>query len=201
MKLKYLSIAISAALIGLSSCQPDEYSLGGSQYTVDDLQQGLNYSVKPDAENPNIIHLSTSVTGVTPVWILTDGSTSQKSSLDLNLPFAGEYSVTFGVSTSAGVIYGEPYKFTIVGNDFTMLSDDLWGYLAGGVGKTKTWVPVDKDYGVGSCTGPVMYCNPDDVLNDGSGSTNIGIDNFKPNWDPGFQDWLIPATDATWILT
>ena len=196
MKLKYLSIAISAALIGLSSCQPDEYSLGGSQYTVDDLQQGLNYSVKPDAENPNIIHLSTSVTGVTPVWILTDGSTSQKSSLDLNLPFAGEYSVTFGVSTSAGVIYGEPYKFTIVGNDFTMLSDDLWGYLAGGVGKTKTWVPVDKDYGVGSCTGPVMYCNPDDVLNDGSGSTNIGIDNFKPNWDPGFQDWLIPATDA-----
>lgn len=70
MKLKYLSIAISAALIGLSSCQPDEYSLGGSQYTVDDLQQGLNYSVKPDAENPNIIHLSTSVTGVTPSGFL-----------------------------------------------------------------------------------------------------------------------------------
>ncbi len=196
MKLKYLSIALSAALLGLASCQPDEYSLGAAQYTADDLQQGLNYSVKPDAENPNIIHLSTSVSGVTPIWILTDGSTSQQSSVDLNLPFSGEYSITFGVSTSAGVVYGEPYKFTVTGNDFTMLSDDLWGYLAGGVGKTKTWVPCDGDYGVGDCTGPVMYCNPDDVLNDGSASTNIGLDNFKPNWDPGFQDWLIAANNA-----
>lgn len=194
MKLKYLSIALSASLFGLVSCQPDEYSLGGAAYTPDDLQQGINYSVTPDAKNPNIIHLSTDVKGVIPSWILTDGATSQKSSLDLNLPFAGEYSVTFGVTTEAGVIYGEPYKFTVTGNDFTMLDNPLWNYLAGGVGKTKRWVPVDKDYGVGKCTGPVMYCNPDDVMNDGSASSNLAFEAFAPNWDPGFQEWLIPAS-------
>lgn len=194
MKLKYLCVALSASLLGLAACQPDEYSLGGASYTPDDLQQGINYSVTPDAQNPNIIHLSTSVKGVIPSWILTDGATSQKSSLDLNLPFAGEYSVTFGVTTEAGVIYGEPYKFTVKSNDFTMLDNELWSYLAGGVGKTKKWVPVDKDYGVGQCTGPVMYCNPDDVMNDQSGSSNLSFKGFVPNWDPGFQDWLIPAT-------
>jgi hypothetical protein len=74
----------------------------------------------------------------------------------------------------------------------SLLEDPLYAYLTGGVGKSKKWVPVDKDYGVGNCTGPVMYCNPDDVLNDGSGDTNIGINHMKPNWDPGFQSWLIP---------
>lgn len=196
MKLRYLCVAVTAAFLGLTGCQPDEYSLGGSIYTPDDLQQGINYSVVPDKDNPNIIHLSSNVKGVIPSWILTDGSTSQKASLDLNIPFAGEYSVTFGVTTEAGVIYGEPYKFTIATSDFTMVeSNALWGYLAGGTGKTKRWVPVDKDYGVGQCTAPMMYCNPDDVLNDGSNSTNLAFEGFKPNWDPGFQDWLITATD------
>ena len=194
MKLRYLSISLSAALLGLVACQPDEYSLGGAAYTADDLQQGVNYTVVADQSNPNIIHLSSSVKGVTPEWILTDGATSQQASLDIKLPFAGEYSVTFGVGTEAGIVYGAPYTFTVTLNDFSMLSDPKWEYLAGGVGKTKRWVPVDKDYGVGNCTGPVMYCNPDDVMNDGSGSSNLTFEGFKPNWDPGFQDWLIPAT-------
>lgn len=196
MKLRYLSIALSAAVLGLASCQPDEYSLGGSAYSAQDLQQGATYKVEADKNNPNIIHLTALVSNdVTPEWILADGSTSQKRTLDINLPFAGEYSVTFGVGSPAGVIYGEPYSFSVVGNDFSMLSDVKWEYLAGGVGKTKRWVPVDRDYGVGNCTGPVMYCNPEDVLNDGSNSDDLAFEGFKPNWDPGFQDWLIPATD------
>jgi hypothetical protein len=100
--------------------------------------------------------------------------------------------VTFGVDTHGGVVYGEPYKFEITTNNMSLLEDPLYAYLTGGVGKSKKWVPVDKDYGVGNCTAPVMYCNPDDVLNDGSGDTNIGINHMKPNWDPGFQSWLIP---------
>lgn len=195
MKLRYLSIALSASLLGVAACQPDEYDLGGTGYSAADLQQGASYTVAPDAANPNIIHLRSNVKGVTPEWILTDGGTSQKAQVDLNLPFAGTYSVTFGVGTPGGVVYGEPYTFTVQSNDFTMLDNPLWTYLAGGVGKSKTWVPVDKSYGVGNCTGPVMYCNPDDVMNDGSGSTNMAFEAWKPNWDPGFQDWLIPASD------
>ncbi len=70
----------------------------------------------------------------------------------------------------------------------------MWYNLTGGVGKTKRWRPVDKDYGVGNCTAPLMYCNPDDVMNDGSGNSELTFEGFKPNWDPGFQDWLIPAS-------
>ena len=40
-----------------------------------------------------------------------------------------------------------------------------------------------------------MYCNPDDVLNDGTEVTDLAFENWAPNWDPGFQSWLIPETD------
>lgn len=196
MKLKYLCIALATAVLGVTACQPDEYSLGGSAYTADDLQQGLTYTVTPDAENGNIIHLKSNVTGVTPQWILTDGSTSQKSSVDINVPFAGTYSVTFGVSSPAGIIYGAPYEFTVKANDFSMLSDPKWGYLAGGVGKTKTWVPIDQDYGVGQTAGPMTYCNPEDVLNDGSAKTELAFEAWAPNWDPGIQSWLFSDQDG-----
>lgn len=79
------------------------------------------------------------------------------------------------------------------GSRFCALENPLYTYLAGGVGKSKRWVPCDKAYGVGQCSGPVMYCNPDNVMNEAGGAdTNIGINHMVPNWDPGFQSWLIP---------
>ena len=127
------------------------------------------------------------------MWNHTNGR-SQGNEVQIQIPFAGTYEVTFGVQTRGGIVYGEPYQFEITTNNMSLLADPLYAYLTGGVGSTKRWVPVDKDYGVGQCTAPVMYCNPDDVLNDGSGDTNIGINHMKPNWDPGFQSWLIHST-------
>ena len=49
-----------------------------------------------------------------------------KTTLDLALPFAGEYSVTFGASTPAGPVYGEPYTFKVETNNFAMLEDPIW---------------------------------------------------------------------------
>lgn len=52
-----------------------------------------------------------------------------------------------------------------------------------------------------------MYLSPFDPDGDGAGYTEqeeadavykdivFGTGNWKPNWDPGFQDWLISATD------
>lgn len=52
-----------------------------------------------------------------------------------------------------------------------------------------------------------MYLSPYDPDGDGAGYTQDDVDNgvykdivfgtgnWKPNWDPGFQSWLIPATD------
>lgn len=196
MRLKsFFSILAGAALI-FSACSPEEYEMGAKTYVSDDLVEGIAYTVTPDANDPNTIHLTSLIKGATPLWVTPSGP-SQKTTLDLALPFAGEYSVTFGASTPAGPVYGEPYTFKVETNNFAMLEDPIWANLAGGVGKSRKWVPIDKNFGIGRCSGPVMYMSHTDVKNDGSNITDlmIGSANWTPNWDPGIQSWLIPADD------
>lgn len=196
MRLKsFFSILAGAALI-FSACSPEEYEMGAKTYVSDDLVEGIAYTVTPDANDPNTIHLTSLIKGATPLWVTPSGP-SQKTTLDLALPFAGEYSVTFGASTPAGPVYGEPYTFKVETNNFAMLEDPIWANLAGGVGKSRKWVPIDKNFGIGRCSGPVMYMSYTDVKNDGSNITDlmIGSANWAPNWDPGIQSWLIPADD------
>ena len=174
----------------LTACSPDDYSLNKPDLSPSDLIEGSAFSVDVDAQN-TVTLKSLLDKRYHCYWIQPNGR-SQGDVVQLSLPFAGTYEVQFGVDTRGGVVYGEPHQFTITTNNMSLLEDPLYSYLTGGVGSTKRWVPVDKDYGVGQCTGPVMYCNPDDVLNDGSASTDIGINHMHPNWDPGFQSWLIP---------
>ena len=144
MRLKsFFSILAGAALI-FSACSPEEYEMGAKTYVSDDLVEGIAYTVTPDANDPNTIHLTSLIKGATPLWVTPSGP-SQKTTLDLALPFAGEYSVTFGASTPAGPVYGEPYTFKVETNNFAMLEDPIWANLAGGVGKSRKWVPIDKN--------------------------------------------------------
>ena len=183
----YLSAAV-ALLLG--ACAPDDHSLSSPDLQPADLVEGKAFSVDVDAQN-TITLKSLLDKRYNCYWIQPNGR-SQGPVVQLALPFAGTYEVQFGVDTRGGVVYGEPYKFNITTNNMSLLENPLYTYLTGGVGSSKRWVPCDKDYGVGQCSGPVMYCNPDDVLNDGSGDTNIGINHMHPNWDPGFQSWLVP---------
>ncbi|NDV83789.1 hypothetical protein [Bacteroides sp. 51] len=198
MKLKsYIYSFIASAVILFSACTPEDHDLGAKTYVSDDLVQGIAFKVTPDAEDPNTIHLQSLITeGVTPLWETPQGR-SQDATMTIELPFAGDYEVTFGVMTQAGPVYGPAYKFTVSSNNFNMLSNEIWSNLAGGVGKTRKWIPMDGNYGIGKCTGPVMYMSPTDVKNDGSNISDLvfGGDNWSPNWDPGFQSWLIPADD------
>ena len=186
---KSIYLSLAAALL-LGSCSPDEYSLSKPDLTAEELVQGVAYTVDVDAQN-TITLTSLLDKSYNCYWVHPNGR-AQGNVATLALPFAGTYEVTFGVDTRGGVVYGAPYQFTINTNNMSLLEDPLYTYLTGGVGQSKKWVPVDRDYGVGNCTGPVMYANPDDVLNDGSASTDIGINHMVPNWDPGFQSWLIP---------
>ena len=186
---KSIYLSLAAALL-LGACSPDEYSLSKPDLTAEELVQGVAYTVDVDAQN-TITLTSLLDKSYNCYWVHPNGR-AQGNVATLALPFAGTYEVTFGVDTRGGVVYGAPYQFTINTNNMSLLEDPLYTYLTGGVGKSKKWVPVDRDYGVGNCTGPVMYANPDDVLNDGSASTDIGINHMVPNWDPGFQSWLIP---------
>lgn len=201
----------------MTACSPDDYGMGGAQYTADQLKAPDAYTV---SINGNRVTLTSKLVGCTPLWITPNGR-SQEQQLTLALPFAGEYEVTLGAETRAGAVYGEPYKFTLAQNDFTMLDSPLWFYLADKnylkgssfpdeqtliEGISKKWYPNDKDYGLG-CTGPVMYMTPYNPTNQEGTFTpeeeanltykpiTFGRANWAPNWDPGFQSWLIPEDD------
>ena len=217
MKLNHIYSLMTSALLLFGACTPDDHDFGGAQYSSENLVAPNAYTVTIDG---NKVHLASKISGCTPLWVTPNGR-SQESELTLELPFAGDYEVTFGAETRAGTVYGEPYKFTLGQNDFGLLSDDKWFYLADNnfhtgdklpdaatlaAGMSKKWYPCDADYGLG-CTGPVMYMSPYDPDNDGKGFTaddeanlvykdiTFGRDNWAPNWDPGFQSWLIPETD------
>lgn len=197
MKLKYISSLLLGAAVVIPSCTPDEYSLGGQTYEKADLVEGVAYSITPDANNPNIIHLEALTSpDCQPLWETPSGR-SQNRTMTINLPFAGEYAVVYGVMTPQGPVYGDTCRFTVSQNAFEMLDNPIWTNLCGGVGKSRKWYPMDGNYGIGRCTGPVMYMSPDDVMNNGTGNTDLifGSANWTPNWDPGFQDWLISSKD------
>lgn len=193
MKLKkYIYSSIAAVTMLMAACSPDDIGLSAPNLQPEDLVEGIAFSVTVDEQN-NVTLKSLLDKSYSCYWTHPNGR-AQGNEVHFSIPFSGTYEVTFGVDTRGGIVYGAPYQFEVTTNNMDLLSDPLYEYLTGGVGSSKRWVPVDKDYGVGRCTAAVMYCNPDDVLNDGSGDKAIGINHMIPNWDPGFQDWLIPAT-------
>lgn len=69
MRLKsFFSILAGAALI-FSACSPEEYEMGAKTYVSDDLVEGIAYTVTPDANDPNTIHLTSLIKGATPLWV------------------------------------------------------------------------------------------------------------------------------------
>lgn len=185
-----------ALVVGaLFACTPDKHELGEAGLSAEDLVEGIAFSITPDSSNPNIIHLQSLLSSsYTALWETPNGR-SKGSSVDVTLPFAGDYDFVFGVITPAGVFYSETVTITVSTNDFSTVDNDFYNNLTGGIESQKKWVPCDGNYGIGQCTGPIMYCNPDDVLSDGSALTDLAFENWAPNWDPGFQSWLIPETD------
>lgn len=198
----FLSLAVAGGLTAFfTACTPENHEMPAVTVTPAELVEGIAFSVTPDANDPNTIRLTSLMKGVQACWETPSGL-SQSPEVTLELPFSGEYTIKFGVTTGAGLVWGEPYTFEVTQNNFEMLSDEIWTNLAGGVdengkGNPKVWVPMDRAYPPYQCTAPVAYMSPDDVMNDGSGKTEllIGSANWTPNWDPGFQSWLIPADD------
>ena len=213
-----LTLLAALAMFLMASCSPEDFGFGKKTYSPEDLVEGKAYTVTVEG---NVVKLESKISDCTPLWVTPSGRSTQQS-LNLDLPFAGDYEVTFGVETPGGIVYGDPYKFNLAQNDFSLLSDDKWFLLADkeyktgdplpdaatlSAGVSKKWYPCDANYNIGRCTGPVMYCSPYDPDGDGEGYTAddeangtykdilFGSANWKPNWDPGFQSWLIPETD------
>ena len=159
----------------MTSCNDDDVKLETIDVKPSELVEGIAFSVTPDASNPNIIYLESKMDSkYTPLWEHPQGR-SQKNKVTLKIPFDGTYSVTFGVMTRGGVVYGEPYEFKV--NDFCadFVNDELWTLLTGGVGESKTWIYNNGNYGL-DAGGEVGYGDP---------STTVEWNNFGFNWDPG----------------
>ena len=169
-----LSLVIFLAL-SITSCNDDDVKLDVIDVDPSDLVEGIAFSVTPDASNPNIIHLESKMDSkYTPLWEHPQGR-SQKDKVTLRIPFDGTYSVTFGVMTRGGVVYGEPYDFKINSFCADFVNDELWTNLTGGVGESKTWIYNNGEYGL-DAGGEMAYADP---------STTVEWGNFGFNWDPG----------------
>jgi len=213
-----LTLLAALAMFLMASCSPEDFGFGKKTYSPEDLVEGKAYTVTVEG---NVVKLESKISDCTPLWVTPSGRSTQQS-LNLDLPFAGDYEVTFGVETPGGIVYGDPYKFNLAQNDFSLLSDDKWFLLADkeyktgdplpdaatlSAGVSKKWYPCDANYNIGRCTGPLMYVSPYDPDGDGEGFTKeeeddkfrayhdifFGSDNWKPNWDPGMPNWLFPG--------
>lgn len=135
---KIMSFLILSALT-YTSCTPDEFELGDIDVNSNDLVEGISYTIKHDAENPNIVYLTSLMDSkYQTLWNHPQGR-SQEKMVTLNMPFAGEYEVEFGVQTRGGYVYGEKATFEVDEIYPPFIQDPLWSIVAGGIGKSRTW--------------------------------------------------------------
>lgn len=179
MKIKrylYMMVAALVMFLGFAACSPDEYKLGDNNISPEDLQEGIAYTITHDEQNPNIIYLENKLGSQFNAQWETPQGRFQGDKVTLKMPFAGTYEVTFGVESRAGVVYGNPATFTIDNICTDFITKEVWSLLAGGVGKSKTWVYDDGTYGFMS--GELSYGDP-------AANTNLSFGHFTQNWDPG----------------
>lgn len=170
-KLYIAWLIITAGLF--ASCSPNSFELEGKDVTVDDLVEGIAFSITHDKDNPNIVHLKSLMPSSYQVCWQHPQGRSQEREVTLQMPFEGKYEVTFGVQTRGGLVYGNPASFQIDGFCADFVNDDLWTYLTGGVNNEKVWVFDNGSYGYAA--GELTYADP---------STTVEWNNWSANWDP-----------------
>lgn len=199
MKLnKYIYSFVAIASLMLSACTPDKYSLGDREVASTDLVQGKAYSVTVDQSTNTIVLKSLMADNYAVSWLHPQGR-SQNKEVTLQIPFEGVYEVTFGVMTRGGIVYGEPYQFTIENMNPALLTNPMWATLAGGVGKSKSWqLDIDAN---GTCkffSGPLYFYGTADNWDTVHGvPAPDGADswNWQADW-AGNGSWLFGSTGA-----
>lgn len=184
--------AVAAMLWGVEACSPDSYDMGPEDVSKADLTEGRAFSISHDESNPNIVRLKSLMDSRYQVsWIEPQGR-SQEPEVELHIPFPGTYSVLFGVETRGGVVYGDTAHFTIDRFYAGFVDNELYTNLTGGVGKQKTWIPDNGNYGLAS--GDISYGDPS--------VTNAEFNNFTSNWDPGanHQDGTGTFAKSSWTF-
>lgn len=203
---KFFSL-LSIVAILFTSCSPEEYLMGAKDVTPEDLVEGIAFKIEHDATNPNIIIL-TSLMGneYTPLWNTPQGR-SQEKTVRLNMPFAGNYEVQFGVETRGGYVYGAPATFKVDNMFPGFISDEMWTLLSGGPGNEKTWyLDLDAQAVSRYFLGPLYFYGSEDnwqsaaMYKEGKSGDDVkkelGITDSW-NWCPDYKgnSWMMTAAD------
>lgn len=183
------------------ACTPDSNELEIPDVTADDLAEGIAYTITHDAANPNIVYLESKMgSKYTPLWEHPMGR-SQERKITLKMAFDGTYTVKFGVETRGGAVYGEPATFTVEDFCADFVTGEMWDFLAGGAGNSKTWVPDTGNYGMKqgfySCFDPTATYL--DMIADAGKNNWYAKD--KTWWEPGNGDVGITADDLNSYMT
>ena len=190
MKSIFKSFLLTVATVaGLSACSSDDYDLPAPNISPEDLVEGIAFTVTPDASNPNLIHLKSLLPASYQVAWETPQGRSVGAERDLKIPFDGDYEVKIGVSTRGGYVWSNPAKFTISDFCADFVAGEVWEFLAGGAGNSKTWVPDNGQYGMKqgfySCLDPSAV-HADMILKDGTAGDWYA--DGKTWWEPKYPE-------------
>lgn len=140
------------------SCKKDRITRNiGTPPTPDQIQ----FSVTPDATNPNIITFKNNYNGINAYWDFGNGSTINGNEVKGSFPIAGTYIVTLTVLADGGSVSTNK-TITISKTNTSMLSDPAFTMLSGGISNVggKTWV-MDKLQPGHLGVGPIGTQTPD----------------------------------------
>ncbi|WP_442795379.1 hypothetical protein [Pelobium manganitolerans] len=181
----------------LSSCSPEEYSLGNVDVKPEELVEGIAFKIEHDANNPNIVYLTSLMDAkYTPLWDHPQGR-SQEKKVTLKIPFAGVYTVKFGVETRGGVVYGAPATFSVDQMYAEFISNEMWTKLTGGAGQEKTWyLDLDENGLSRYFLGPMYFYGTGDWWGTVNG-TGPALSSDSWNWQPDWKSnsWIMPKGD------
>lgn len=201
MKTKYFHsfLAGVALIFAATACTPENEELPALDLTTADLVEGKAYRIVVDQTTNKVTMTSLLGERYITNWIHPQGS-ERKTSTEANIPFAGDYEIQFGVMTRGGMVYGEPYKFTLENTNGDLLTDPLWGFLTGGPDQSKTWVLDHNNYDLGSFTFMCHYMGWD-KFTDGKTFTEADCPDYKTEYGYDSPDWVWQAGEPDWMFT
>lgn len=185
----------------LTSCQPDEYSLGDR---LDPSE--IDYEIIQDYdvdEGGNTVILKFNTPGATPVWDYGTGR-STRAIDTVQFAFQGDYTIDLDVITPGGVVELDPVTISVTEDNLNYVNDPLWTRLTGGVGESKTWLlDLDEEGTSIHFAGPLYFYGTDNAWLEGGGEWDGGATgcyeeggdcwNWSPEWSG--NTWLMPAGD------
>ncbi|WP_157473920.1 hypothetical protein [Flavihumibacter petaseus] len=127
-------MAISGAAFLFASCTPEKYELG--KVTA---KEELQYTIEPSSANPNDIVLTSLTPAAAPLWVTPYGQSIRLQDT-INVPFPGTYKFVYGVESAGGFTQADTTEVVVNSIDQNAVDKPLWINLAGGFGKSKTWV-------------------------------------------------------------